>query len=98
MADQKIGEEIKYSLAQIQITHPETNEVLMMATPTPGSNFDLQLPEGISKEDLVIVASQLVEFHYRHTMEMQRALAKMGWGPKQISDLFFPGVPDGTPT
>ena len=88
-----VKKDLKFTLPQIQVTHPKTNQILMVATPAPGSLFDLKLPENISKEELVICVADIVEFHYKHCMGLQKRLYDMGWGPEQVGDIFFPGVP-----
>jgi hypothetical protein len=96
MTDHTVSKNLKFTLPQIQVTHPETKGVLMVASPTPGSLFDLKLPEGITNEELVIVVADLVEFHFKHCMGTQKALYDMGWSPEQVANLFFPGVPSNT--
>jgi len=88
-----VSKDLKVSLPQIQVTHPKTGKVLMIATPKPGSLFDLKLVKGITAAELVLCVADLVEFHYKHCMGVQKRLQDMGFHQAQIGDLFFPNVP-----
>lgn len=91
--DNTAKDNLKFTLPEIQVTHPETKQILMRATPTPGSLFDLKLPADISQEEMVIVVADIVEFHYKHCISTQKRLYDKGWDAEAVADLFFPGVP-----
>jgi len=84
---------MKFALPQIRVVHPKTKVLLAEATPAPGNVFDLKLPQDISPDEMLIVISDLVEFHYKHCMGVQKRLLDTGMSIQQVGDLFFPGVP-----
>lgn len=83
----------QYSLPEIHIVDPKTDEVLMVATPEPGKFFELKIPNDITASQLLIALREMVTFHYKNLMSVQRALMRAGVNAEQISALFFPGVP-----
>ena len=86
----KNGEQnFRYVMPEIQITDPQTGEPLMKAVPKSGT-FDLMIPDDITKEQLLVVLSQTVEFYYKQLISMQHILMTHGMTTEQIDLLFFP--------
>lgn len=92
--ESKLEEEsFQYSLPEIQIVDPKTGNNLMIATPQPGKFFDLKIPQDITADQLLVTLRELVTFHYRNMIAVQRALMRAGVSAEQVGALFFPDVP-----
>ena len=92
---------INYTLPEIKCAHPESGKPLCIVTPVAGKMFDVKLSEDITKDELLIVVSDLAEFCYHHSMKAQKSLIDMGFPPEQVGDLFFPEsekIPIGAPS
>lgn len=93
--DDKAKVDLKYTLATIMIREPKTQEILMQAVPRSGGEniFDLKIATSITREQLILVVKELAQFHYRSIMVVQKSLLVAGVSPREVADLFFPGIP-----